>query len=78
MILTYPVQVGRNFDEILRALDALQRNEKYGVVTPAGWVPSDETIVSPLYSDEKAIEKFGYVDKKTEFVRFTRDPMAVI
>lgn len=78
LILTYPVQVGRNFDEILRAIDALQRNALYDVVTPADWVPSDDTIVSPLYTDEKAEAKFGYMEKKTEYVRFTRDPMAAM
>ncbi|KAL3800871.1 hypothetical protein ACHAWO_008821 [Cyclotella atomus] len=77
LIMTYPVQIGRNFDEILRAVDALQRNEKYNVITPANWVHGDETIVPPLYSDEDAIEKFGYMQKKTDHVRFTKDPMVM-
>jgi peroxiredoxin (alkyl hydroperoxide reductase subunit C) len=77
LIMTYPVQIGRNFDEILRAVDALQRNEKYDVITPANWVHGDATIVPPLYSDEDAIEKFGYMQKKTDHVRFTKDPMAM-
>ena len=72
-ILTYPVQIGRNFNEILRAVDALQRNEKYDVLTPANWVPGDEVIVPPLYSDEEAIEKFGDLHKKTDHIRLTSD-----
>lgn len=73
LIMTYPVQIGRNFNEILRAIDALQRNEKYDVLTPANWVHGDEVIVPPLYSDEEAIEKFGYVHKKTDHIRLTED-----
>lgn len=76
LILSYPVQVGRNFDEILRAIEALQRNAMYDVVTPAGWLPFDDIIVPPSYSSEKAIAEFGYVEEKTDYVRFTRDPMA--
>lgn len=78
LIMTYSVQIGRNFDEILRAIDALQRNEKYDVITPANWVHGEETIVPPLYSDDEAIEKFGYVHKKTDHVRLTKDPMMVL
>ena len=73
LTMTYPVQIGRNFNEILRAIDALQRNEKYDVLTPANWVHGDEVIVPPLYSDEEAIEKFGYVQKKTDHIRLTED-----
>ena len=75
MILTYPMQVGQNFDEILRAVDALKRNEKYNVVTPAGWLPSNKLIAPPLFSDDEVIEKFGVIDKKTDYVRLIKDPI---
>ena len=39
LTMTYPMNVGRNFDEILRVTDALQTGDKFGVATPADWVP---------------------------------------
>ncbi len=58
LIITYPASVGRNFAEILRALDALQLTAQYPVSTPVNWKEGDEVIVSPALSDEEAKEKF--------------------
>ncbi|HEY8552964.1 MAG TPA: peroxiredoxin [Burkholderiales bacterium] len=58
LILTYPMAVGRNFDEILRALDALQINAKHNVATPADWKPGEDVIIPTSVSDEQAREKF--------------------
>lgn len=46
-ILYYPLSNGRNMDEILRLLIALQTSDKYGVATPANWQPGDDVIVPP-------------------------------
>jgi thioredoxin-dependent peroxiredoxin len=46
LMLTYPKSVGRNFDEILRVLDALQLNESGPFATPADWRPCDRAIVT--------------------------------
>ena len=62
LTMTYPASVGRNFDEILRVLDALQRASNFGVATPANWQPGDRTIVSYDMDDEEADEKFGKVN----------------
>lgn len=62
LTMTYPASVGRNFDELLRVLDALQRASNFGVATPANWQPGDQTIVSYGMDDEKADEKFGKVN----------------
>ena len=43
----YPLNVGRNMDEILRALKALQTSDKYGVAMPLNWKPGDKVIVPP-------------------------------
>jgi len=40
-LVYYPLQVGRNMDEILRIVDALQTVDKNGVATPANWEPGD-------------------------------------
>jgi peroxiredoxin 2/4 len=44
-LIYYPLNVGRNMDEILRTLDALQTATKYGVACPANWKPGDKVIV---------------------------------
>lgn len=54
----YPMTVGRNFDEIIRALDALQLNAKYGLATPCDWQRGDLLVIPPAISDEQAKEKF--------------------
>ncbi|MBE9477435.1 MAG: peroxiredoxin, partial [Proteobacteria bacterium] len=56
--MTYPMSVGRNFAEILRALDALQTTAKHGVVTPANWVVGQDVIIPPAVSNDDAKAKF--------------------
>ena len=49
-ILYYPLSTGRNFDEIKRIIQALQKADKEGVATPADWRPGDDVIVPPAGS----------------------------
>ncbi|WP_338926217.1 peroxiredoxin [Mycetohabitans endofungorum] len=56
--LTYPMSAGRNFDEILRLLDALQLNAKHSVATPVNWKPGDDVIIPTSVSDEEAKKKY--------------------
>ncbi len=58
LMLTYPASTGRNFAEILRALDSLQLTADHQVATPANWQEGDDCIVVPALSDEEASEKF--------------------
>ncbi|HCY06603.1 MAG TPA: peroxiredoxin, partial [Erysipelotrichaceae bacterium] len=44
-ILYYPISTGRNFDELLRLIKALQKADKDNVATPADWRPGDDTII---------------------------------
>jgi peroxiredoxin (alkyl hydroperoxide reductase subunit C) len=44
-MIYYPLNVGRNFDEITRVVDALQTADKNGVACPANWKPGDDVIV---------------------------------
>lgn len=77
LILSYPAYVGRNFNEILRVLDALQLSAKYRVATPANWQPGDDTVVLPFISDEEALRMFadqGGFRKVRSYLRFVRDP----
>jgi len=77
LILSYPAYVGRNFNEILRVLDALQLSAKYRVATPANWQPGDDTVVLPFISDEEAERMFadqGGIRKVRSYLRYVRDP----
>src|ERR1700757_2703306 len=54
LILVYPMSTGRNFDEVLRVLDALQLTAKHEVATPVNWKPGEDVIIAGSVSDEKA------------------------
>jgi peroxiredoxin 2/4 len=56
-ILYYPLSNGRNFQEIMRLLQAMQISDKYGVATPADWRPGEEVIVPPPGSCGAAKER---------------------
>lgn len=62
LILTYPPSTGRNFQEILRAIDSLQLTDRQSIATPADWEPGDAVVISPKLSDEEADRQFpqGY------------------
>ncbi|SRX55192.1 peroxiredoxin [Aequorivita sp. CIP111184] len=47
LIMYYPLNVGRNMDEILRALYALQTSDKYSVAMPLDWKKGDKVIIPP-------------------------------
>ena len=57
-MLIYPMVVGRNFDEVLRLLDALQLNAKYTVATPVNWRPGEDVIIPPAVTDEQAAARY--------------------
>ena len=78
-VLYYPLNVGRNIDEILRLVEALQLNDKYGRAVPANWpnneIIGDNLIVPPASTEQEAAERvkqfkcfdwwFCYEDKAT-------------
>ncbi|GGE92182.1 peroxiredoxin [Stappia taiwanensis] len=72
LTMTYPMNVGRNFDEILRVIDALQLADKNSVATPADWRPGDRVIIPPSITNEDAKTKFtqGW-DEVRPYLRFT-------
>lgn len=72
LTMTYPMSVGRNFDEILRVVDALQAGDKYGIATPADWLPGEKVIIPPSVTNEQASVKFpqGW-DELRPYLRFT-------
>lgn len=62
LILTYPPSTGRNFREILRAIDSLQLTDARSIATPVNWEPGDAVVISPKLSKEEADRQFpqGY------------------
>jgi alkyl hydroperoxide reductase subunit AhpC len=58
LMLIYPMSTGRNFDEVVRALDAIQLNAKHNVATPVNWRPGNDVIIPTSLSDEQAKQKF--------------------
>lgn len=57
LILYYPLTTGRNFDEIKRVIQALQKSDSDGVATPADWRPGDDCIVPTAGSCGTAKER---------------------
>jgi peroxiredoxin 2/4 len=56
-IIYYPLSLGRNFDELKRALIAMQTADKHSIATPADWRPGDAVIVPPAGSCGVAKER---------------------
>ncbi len=67
--MTYPMTVGRNFAEVLRALDALQMTAKQGVAAPADWQVGQDVIIPAAVSDEDATKKFGSFERPLPYLR---------
>ena len=54
LFLTYPMATGRNFNEILRAIDSMQLTVKHKVATPANWNKGEDVIIVPAVKDDEA------------------------
>ena len=72
--LTYPMTTGRNFDEILRALDSIQLTAKYQVATPANWKQGEDVIITAAVSDEESEKRFGGFTRVLSYLRTTPQP----
>jgi alkyl hydroperoxide reductase subunit AhpC len=70
LTMTYPMSVGRNFAEILRALDAVRATDGVPLATPADWKPGEDVIVGLALNDDAARDKFGELDIKLPYLRF--------
>ena len=69
------MSAGRNFSEVLRALDAIQLNAKHTVATPVNWRPGEDVIIPTSVSDEAAKAKYphGWQTLKP-YLRVVRQP----
>jgi alkyl hydroperoxide reductase subunit AhpC len=75
LILMYPMTTGRNFDEVLRALDSIQMTARHKVSTPANWKQGQDVIISGSVSDADAKKLFpqGWKAPKP-YLRITQQP----
>lgn len=74
--MSYPVNTGRNFDELLRLIDSLQLTSDFDVATPVNWRPGNDVIISPTLSDAHARRKFpeGWTMVKP-YIRIVQQPL---
>ena len=75
LMLSYPMSTGRNFDEILRALDSIQLTMKHKVSTPVNWRPGGDVIISGAVSNDEANKLYpnGWKSPKP-YIRIVSQP----
>lgn len=75
LTLTYPASTGRNFDEILRAVDSLKLTSEHKVATPVNWNHGEKVIIAPALTPAEAKERFpdGW-EELTPYLRLVPDP----
>lgn len=75
LVISYPIAVGRNFLEVLRALDALLLSEEHEVATPCNWKQGEEVLLMPHVSKDVAQEKFtGGIHEVRTYLRYVTQP----
>lgn len=76
LMITYPMSTGRNFDEVLRVIDALQLTDKYTVATPGNWKQGDDVIIPLSVQDPQVLaQKYpkGFTAERP-YLRLTPQP----
>lgn len=76
LMMTYPAPTGRNFEEILRVIDALQLTDKHSVATPVNWKLGDQCVILPSITDAEVLKKKfpkGFTTLKP-YLRMTPQP----
>jgi peroxiredoxin (alkyl hydroperoxide reductase subunit C) len=58
-VIYYPLNIGRNVDEVVRALDALQTADGKGVACPVNWKPGDKVIVPPPKTEKEVEDRLA-------------------
>src|SRR5262249_40840852 len=77
LITMYPMQTGRNFTEMLRAVDSIQLTTRHPVATPASWQLGEDLMLSLMVSDDKAKELYGDFKAPKPYIRIIPQPGGV-
>ncbi len=75
LTLTYPMTTGRNFDELLRALDSVRLTAEHKVATPANWRQGEDVIITAAVTNDEAEERFGGFEVVLPYIRKTPQPV---
>jgi thioredoxin-dependent peroxiredoxin len=76
LVLVYPMTTGRNFDEVLRVVDSLQRTAEHKVSTPVNWQEGDDVMIAGSVSDDAAKDIWpdGW-ESPRPYIRIVPDPV---
>ncbi len=66
-LVYYPLNVGRNIDEVIRLLDGLQTADQHGVSCPVNWKPGDKVIVPPPKTEKEVDDRLRSNFEKLDF-----------
>jgi peroxiredoxin (alkyl hydroperoxide reductase subunit C) len=58
-LIYYPLNIGRNVEEVVRVIDALQTADKNGVACPVNWKPGDKVIVPPPKTEKEVADRLA-------------------
>ncbi len=76
-LIYYPMNAGRNVDEVLRLVTALQTAEKFSCATPVNWKEGEKVVVSPPKTVEEVAERLSHPDREVkDFYLTLKDPKA--
>lgn len=75
LVFVYPMSTGRNWQEILRAIDSLQLTANHAVATPSDWKQGEDVILTSAITNEKARELYpnGWKEPKP-YIRIVPQP----
>lgn len=74
LVLVYPMSTGRNFAEILRAIDSIQLTAKHKIATPVNWEVGQDVVISTAVSDEDAATLFPGFTTHKPYLRTAKHP----
>jgi alkyl hydroperoxide reductase subunit AhpC len=75
LVLVYPMTTGRNFEEVLRAIDSLQLTAAHRIATPVNWRPGEDVIITALVSNDEARQIFGSWTEPKPYIRIVPQPV---
>eukprot|EP00475_Leptophrys_vorax_P016371 TRINITY_DN22825_c0_g2_i1.p1 TRINITY_DN22825_c0_g2~~TRINITY_DN22825_c0_g2_i1.p1 ORF type:complete len:107 (-),score=34.25 TRINITY_DN22825_c0_g2_i1:35-355(-) len=74
LLLVYPASTGRQWSEVLRAIDSIKLASKHPIATPHGWQPGQKVVVVPTIKTEDAKKQFADIEVVKPYLRFIPDP----